>query len=225
MRRLGPGRLARCLGLGLATAGVCGAACRAQPAADRASGFLPNATRLAQSQASPGGSQAAVFAENDAGLRLEMVPAAGLAVGTRVTLRVSAKRPGYLIVLNVDPAGAIEQIYPRADYVLSAEANARISNRLDPGHVVTIPQPGIPYADSALVVPSSPGLAMALAILCDQPVQFLDLPNVPPSLAGRADALMYVAGATTALQLTSARSGARPAKPRWSFSAKFYLVR
>jgi hypothetical protein len=65
---------------------------------------------------------------------------------------------------------------------------------------------------------------MSVAILCDQPVQFLDLPDVPPSMAGRAGAIEYIADATRALQLAAVDARARPAKPNWTFGATFYQI-
>ncbi len=193
--------------LGLALAGMCAISASAQTPAE------PNAA-----------SQRLSFVENDAGLRLEMLPAVSVAVGTDVNFRVSAKEPGYLIVVNLDPAGRIRQVYPRADEVIR-EGRSASSNRLDRGQVIAIPDPRSSDTSSEIRIAPPAGLAMALAILCDQPVQLLDLPDVPASLAGRAEALVYLADATRALQLASAKPSARPAKPKWSFNAKFYLVK
>jgi len=169
-------------------------------------------------------SQPSAFVENEAGIRLDLLPAVDLAIGTDVTFRVSAREPGYLVVVNVDPAGKIRQVYPRADDMLRADADGAPSNRIDRNQPITIPDSRNSGVEPALRVAPPPGLAVAVAILCDQPVQLLDLPDVPPALAGRAEALVYLADATRALRLASAQPSSRSAKPKWSFNAKFYVV-
>jgi len=123
----------------------------------------------------------------------------------------------------VNAAGKVSQIYPNADYVLTAGA-AAFSNRVKPGQMIDIPEPGNPYTGFVFIVSPPAGVALSVAILSDQPVQFLDLPDVPASMAGRVDAVKYLADATRALQLAPAVAGARLTKPKWSFGAKFYQI-
>jgi hypothetical protein len=160
---------------------------------------------------------------SDGRIRIDVLPSDKLAVGTKASFQISAKQAGYLIVIDVNAAGKVTQIYPDADYVLTAGART-FSNRVKPGQVLTIPEPGNPYTGSVFVVSPPAGTALSVAILSDQPVQFLDLPDVPVSMMGRDDALNYIANATRALQLIPAAPGARRLKPKWSFGAKFYRV-
>ncbi len=208
MRRTHPRWLSAGIWLALGLAGACGMSASAQTPAEQ-KGAAPQQS----------------FVENDAGLRLEMLPAVSVAIGTDVTFRVSAKAPGYLIVVNLDPAGKVTQVYPRPDDVLHGDGQSPSSNRLNRGQVMTIPDPRSSVTGPGIRIAPPAGLAVALAILCDQPVQLLDLPDVPASLAGRAEALVYLADATRALQLASAKPNARPARPKWSFNAEFYLVK
>jgi hypothetical protein len=162
--------------------------------------------------------------KSDAGVRIDVLPDIRLAVGTKARFRITAKKAGYLIVVDVNAAGKATQIYPNANYVLTAGA-APFSNQLKPGQVVTMPEPGNPYTGFVFNVSPPSGIAMSVAILCDQPVQFLDLPDVPPSMAGRTDAIEYIADATRSLQLATVDARARPAKPNWAFGATFYQIK
>src|SRR4051812_17715612 len=156
--------------------------------------------------------------QNDEGIRIDILPDATLLVGTKASFQISAKQAGYLVVVDVNAAGKINQIYPNANYVLTAGAGVS-SNRVKAGQMITVPEEGNPYTGFVFVVSPPAGVAMSLAILSDQPVQFLDLPDVPASMAGTVGALKYLADATRALQVAPATAGARPVKPKWSVGA------
>ena len=160
---------------------------------------------------------------NAAGVGIEIFPATTLSAGTKAQLRITTGKMGYLIVVNVDAAGKLKQVFPNADYVRTEGASA-LSNQIKPGQVITIPEPGNPYTGFAFVVSPPIGAAMAVALLCDQPVQLVDLPDVPSSMLGRADAVKYVAEAADALQIVADNVRARLTKPKWSFAAVFYRV-
>jgi len=69
---------------------------------------------------------------NDAGLSLSISGGERLAVGDFVTFSVSSERAGALVLLDVDPTGALAQVYPSR---LSAEG----ATRLAPGRALSIP--------------------------------------------------------------------------------------
>jgi hypothetical protein len=161
--------------------------------------------------------------KNDAGVRIDVLPDTRLAAGTKARFRITATQAGYLIMIDVNAAGKVTQIYPNADYVLTAGA-AAFSNQLKPGQVVTIPEPGNPYTGFVFIVSPPGGIAMSLAILCDQPVQFLDLPDLPAPMVGRTEAIEYLANATRSLQIAIGDARAQPRKPNWAFGATFYRI-
>jgi hypothetical protein len=175
-------------------------------------------------QAPTKGAGPAPIVENDAGVSLDILPGIELAIGANATFRVSAKRPGYLILVNVNAAGNVTQIYPNAALLMSGGIDAS-ANRLNAGQVMTIPQTGNSRAVSAFVVPAPQGIAMALAVLSDRPVGILDLPDVPATIAGRVDALNYLMDVMGSLQLASSDRSVRLAKPKWSLAARFYVVK
>ena len=169
--------------------------------------------------------QASLTADNSAGVSLEMLPGTELAVGTQISFRVAAKKPGYLVLVDVDAAGKVSQIYPNASSLLRPRGMDEVLNRVKPGQPITIPQLGNPYAGFMFVASPPEGVAMIIAILSDRPVQLIDLPDVPTPMAGRADALKYLTDVARTLRVASADGGGRLAQPNWSFSAKFYLVK
>jgi hypothetical protein len=173
----------------------------------------------------PAFDQASLTAENSAGVSLEMLPGTELPVGTQISFRVTARKPGYLLLVDVDAAGKVSQIYPNSSSLLRPRGMDEVLNRVSPGKPVTIPQIGNPYAGFMFVASPPTGVAMIVAILSDKPVQLIDLPDVPEPMAGRADALKYLTEVARTLRVASANGAARLAQPNWSFSAKFYLVK
>jgi len=167
--------------------------------------------------------QASLKAENPAGLALDILPGTEFNVGSQISFRIASKRPGYLILVDVDATGKLSQIYPNAAALLTPQAATGAVNRIIPGQTVTIPQVGNPYSGFAYVVSPPSGVAMTLAVLSDQPVQVIDLPDVPPNMVGRADALKYLTDAAQTLRV--AGTGRGFAVPKWSFDAKFYVVK
>ena len=49
---------------------------------------------------------------NSAGLSMQMLPGPDITAGSRVSFQVSSKKPGYLILVDVDATGKLIQIYP-----------------------------------------------------------------------------------------------------------------
>jgi hypothetical protein len=180
---------------------------------------------LTEPQTPAKGAGPAPVVENDAGISLDILPGIELAVGANVNFRVSAKRQGYLILVNVNAAGNVSQIYPNAGAFLQSGSIGASANRLSAGQTMTIPQTGNSRAANEFVVPPPPGIAMAVAILSDRPVEILDLPDVPVAMAGRVDALNYLMDVVGNLQLSLSDKSVRLAKPKWSFAARFYVVK
>jgi hypothetical protein len=157
---------------------------------------------------------------NPSELAVDILPGADIAVGSRVSFRISTKKPGYLILLDVDAAGKLTQIYPTA-FKTTPSPRAK-SNYLTPGKPVQIPS----AAEQGFEFVASPpfGTAMVVAILSDLPVQAIDLPDIPASMTGQADALNYLTKLASDLRIPG-EGGGRLREARWSFDAKFYAIR
>ena len=114
---------------------------------------------------------------NDARLSLSIKGGDTMRIGDTVSFTAAADRPGTLLLLDVDPSGALAQVYPSR---LSADGVTRLS----PGQPLTIPN-GLSTNGRPTVMrvtePSGQGLLLALFIEGELP-QLIDV--MPAGLAG-----------------------------------------
>jgi hypothetical protein len=169
--------------------------------------------------------QKVLAAENAAGLSLDVLPDTELAIGSNIRFRVSAKRSGYLILVDVDANGKLNQIFPNSAALLMPEGVRESFNRLQPGKPVTVPDAGNTFGGFEFIVSEPRGVAMAVAILSSEPVQLMDLPDVPAPMVGRADALKYLTEVARTLRIVRSNASGRLAEPKLAFDAKFYVVK
>jgi hypothetical protein len=158
---------------------------------------------------------------NPLGVVLDILPGADIAVGSQVSFRISTKKEGYLILVDVDASGKLTQIYPNP---ASRGALRQNSNYVRPGRAVQIPNPTDVFAGFEFRAAEPVGTAMVVAILSDRPVQTIDLPDIPPSMTGRTDALAFLTKFASDLRIPG-EGGSRMQLARWSFDAKFYAIR
>ena len=163
---------------------------------------------------------------NSAGLSVEMLPETTVSVGSRVWFRIaSAKKAGYLILIDVDSNGKLKQIYPNPGSLIG-ELGKTNSNFLRPGKPIQIPSPIEPYAGFEFVVSPPLGPAMVMAILSDRPVQMVDLPDIPISIIGRGEAAEFVGKVAQELRIPTTRDDdIQLQQPIWSLAAKFYEIK
>lgn len=162
---------------------------------------------------------------NTAQLSLELLPGLDIAIGSKVAFRVTAKKPGYLILVDVDATGKLTQIYPVPNAVVGATRPPRPNaNYIAAGKSLDIPSAGDNYSGIEYIASPPSGVAMIVAILSDRPVQMLDLPDVPTALTGQSEALTFLTKIAQELRIPQADSG-RLLEARWSFDAKFYAIR
>src|SRR5271155_5775827 len=62
-------------------------------------------------------------AENAAGVAIDILPSEQFAIGVKVGFRVTTKKPGYLILVDVDSTGKVTQRYPNL-YSMALPAGA-----------------------------------------------------------------------------------------------------
>ena len=172
-----------------------------------------------------GAMQASLRGRNAAGVVLEILPRTELQVGEKIALRVATRKQGYLVLVDVDAAGKLTQIYPNRRSLLLAEGGQETANLVKPGRPITIPEIGDPYAGFEFVASPPAGFAMIVAILSDRPVQMLDLPDVPPALIGQGGAISYLTDWTSNLRIASAGATGQLQEANWSFDAKLYQIR
>jgi hypothetical protein len=160
--------------------------------------------------------------DNDAGLALDIIPSGEVIAGSKIGFRLTTKKPGYLILLNVDAAGKLTQIFPEIPTETGAVREQ--PSLIKPGKPLIIPQLGSPYATFEFIAEPPAGVAMFVALLSDKPVQLVDLPNAPPPAFAPGDTLKYVRDQTLTLVVPS-RNGDQLERPKWSFGGKVYLIK
>jgi hypothetical protein len=181
----------------------------------------PPAAAVAPDAPAPQTDLGTVKVANSAEVSLEMMPGQTLSVGSRVSFRVTSKKAGYLVLVDVDATGHLTQIYPNtASLVRTSKANG---NYIKPGGTLTIPLATDPYAGIQYVVSPPNGQAMIVAILSALPVQMLDLPDVTPDFKDRSEILPYLSKWMNELRIPDDASQLREAK--WSLNAKPYTIK
>jgi hypothetical protein len=164
----------------------------------------------------------AIKLENSAGLTLDIIPGGEVVAGSKVGFRIATRKQGYLILLDIDAAGKLRQIFPNTDAVSEGRKDA--ANLVRPDRPLTIPQLNTPYASFEFIAEPPAGVAMVVALLNDKPVQIVDLPDAPPPAFAPNDSLKYVLAQTKSLMIPRQKGGQMD-KPNWSFDGKFYLIK
>jgi Domain of unknown function (DUF4384) len=159
--------------------------------------------------------------DNPAGVSVDLIDKLEVAIGSKIGFRIATKRPGYLILLDVDASGRLTQIFP--DPTAATRGMASAINLIKPGRPVTIPPRGSPHAGFEFVADPPAGVAMVVALLSDKPVQVVDLPDTPPPAFAPADTLRYVRDQARTLKVANPDGGPL-AQPNWSIDGKFYLI-
>jgi hypothetical protein len=214
---------------GLMVAGLTGTAAAAQ-APPRSVIIIPHLPE-AQETPAPGPEfsparlerlNATVKVENPAGVSVDLIPRLEVAAGSKVGFHIATKKAGYLVLLAVDPAGKLTQIFP--DPAGPTHGVRDATNLVRPGRPLILPQVGTPYAGFEFVVDRSTGIAVVVALLCDKPVQVVDLPDTPPPGFAPDETLKYVRDQARTLKVPNPNSGELE-QPNWSIDGKFYLIR
>jgi Domain of unknown function (DUF4384) len=161
---------------------------------------------------------------NPADLAVEITPGPEIAPGAKVSFRITTKKPGYLILVDVDPSGKLEQIYPNP-MSLVANPNRESVNLIRPGIPLQLPSADDSKSRFEFIASPPFGTAMVVALLSDRPVQMIDLPDVPASLLGSTAGAELLSKVANELRIPDPKRGGAFLEPRWSFDAKFYAIK
>jgi secreted trypsin-like serine protease len=118
-----------------------------------------------------------VAGDNPAGLDVSFVQGVTVRVGQKVQFRVTANKPGFLVLFDAEPSGKITQIYPNVFSMRGpvALAQREASNRLDPTKPLVVPDPSNPYTGFEFSIDPPAGEGKILAVLSDEPIQELQI--------------------------------------------------
>ena len=193
----------------------CAGAGQAAPVRD------PGQPGVTLSPAAPG----ATTAPNPAGLTIEFVQGNEVNAGERVVIMVSSKKPGYLILVDVDAGGKTQQIYPNLQSMRMPKGAGDDANFIKPGKPIRIPDALSLIANFEFVAEQPLGPGMIVALMSPRPVQLVDLPNVPPDKLGGTAAVDFIYDAAKDLRIAGRNEAAALADPHWSLAAQFYYIR
>ncbi|MGR9557651.1 trypsin-like serine protease (plasmid) [Rhizobium leguminosarum] len=161
--------------------------------------------------------------DNEAGVAVDVLPGTAVSVGDKVAMRVSTKKSGYLILVDIDASGKLTQLYPNKRSMGLKPTAKSGDNRLDPARPVVVPDARNPYTGFEYVVEGPAGVGIVVAILSDKPIEVLDLPDVPTPLVGQRAAFNYVYDLARSLRIVG--DDENGAQGKWSFDSKFYRIR
>ncbi|NYJ13784.1 secreted trypsin-like serine protease [Rhizobium leguminosarum] len=161
--------------------------------------------------------------DNEAGVAVDVLPGTSVGIGDKVAMRVSTKKSGYLILVDIDASGKLTQLYPNKRSMGLKPTAKSGDNRLDPARPVVVPDARNPYTGFEYVVEGPSGVGMVVAILSDKPIEVLDLPDVPTPLVGQRAAFNYVYDLARTLRIVG--DDETGAQGKWSFDSKFYRIR
>ncbi|MBY5661249.1 trypsin-like serine protease [Rhizobium leguminosarum] len=161
--------------------------------------------------------------DNEAGVAVDVLPGTAVSIGDKVAMRVSTKKSGYLILVDIDASGKLTQLYPNKRSMGLKPSAKSGDNRLDPARPVVVPDARNPYTGFEYVVEGPAGVGMVVAILSDKPIEVLDLPDVPTPLVGQRAAFNYVYDLARSLRIVG--DDENGAQGKWSFDSKFYRIR
>ena len=161
---------------------------------------------------------------NPAGIAVDILPGKVLPLGTQIIFRVTVKKPGWLILVDIDSTGKLTQIFPNGLSSIYQKAAQPGSNKIEPGQTVQVPD-AAGAKDYEFVASPPAGTGMIVAMLSDRPVDVVDLPDVPAALAGQPGALDFVKENTRSLRIMQEDESEEPLAPQWSFDTKTYAIR
>jgi len=159
---------------------------------------------------------------NTANVSLQMRPDRSVSVGTKISFRVTTKKPGYLLLVDIDANGNMSQIFPSPEMIVQSQEAA--ANFIKPGEELLIPNSAAKKRGFEYVITSPTGEAALVAILSDRRVQILDLPDNTHKPRTEAETIGYLAGWTSELRVPDPGTG-KLQPSNWSFDIKQYSIR
>ena len=161
---------------------------------------------------------------NPAALAVEILPGPDIALDSKVSFRITTKKTGYLILVDVDPTGKLTQIYPNP-MSLMATGGRENSNLIRAGESIQLPNPKDPATGFEFVASPPLGTAMVVAFLSDRPVQMIDLPDLPSAFVGSASAADHLSELAGELRIADPEGKDVLQEAHWSMDVKFYAIR
>jgi uncharacterized protein DUF4384 len=159
---------------------------------------------------------------NAANVSLRMSPDQSVGVGTRLGFRVTSRKPGYLLLIDIDANGKMSQIFPSPEMIVRSPEAAK--NFIKPGEDLLIPSAAAKKLGFEYVITEPTGEAAVVAILSDRRVQILDLPDNTRKPRTEAETINYLTRWMRELRVPDPDTG-KLQRSNWSFDIKQYSIR
>lgn len=152
--------------------------------------------------------EAGPVAQNPARLAIQILPSGRFRLGQEMRFRITSQQEGHLLVVDLNAAGELSQVYPMDQGGIGA-----IDDRLRPGRALTLPEPrsGISFSAS-----EPTGTGRLIAILTGESLVLDDLLD-----AGQGAGQDPVTGI---LERLSRLQGGGPVPATWSLTQAEYLI-
>jgi secreted trypsin-like serine protease len=160
--------------------------------------------------------------DNVAGVAVAFENGDDVKVGDRVSYRVTAREPGYLMIFDAAPDGKLTQIFPNARSIESPTGSPLDAARLRPEQPLLIPDYRNPYRGFDVRIAGPRGKGLIVAVLSDAPVRSLDVPETPKAFASPEEAIAAIARLGEDL---THNLGPPMQRPKWSVDIHEYTIR
>jgi hypothetical protein len=164
---------------------------------------------------------AAANIPNAANVSLQMLPDQSPGVGTKISFRVTTKKPGYLLLVDIDADGRMSQIFPSPELIAQSEEAAM--NFIKPGEEMQLPNSVARKRGFEYVATPPVGATAVVAILSDRRVQILDLPDTSQKARTEAETVKLLTEWTSQLRVPDPETG-KLQQSNWSFDIKRYRI-
>jgi hypothetical protein len=182
--------------------------------------LVSRAIRIAQSASDRNNVLANI--PNTANVSLQMSPDRSVSVGTKISFRVTTKKAGYLLLIDIDADGKMTQIFPSPEMI--AQSQEAATNFVRPGEELLIPNSAAKKHGFEYVMTPPLGEAAVVAILSERRVQILDLPDNAQKRRTEAETISYLTGWTNELRIPDPGTG-KLQPSNWSFDIKQYSIK
>jgi hypothetical protein len=166
--------------------------------------------------------------DNSAGVTITFAKGDHVHLGDLVSYRVSTRKAGYLAILDATPDGKLTQVFPNARSLASPGAARPEITRLGPERPLLVPNYDNAYRGFNVRVTGERGKGMMVAVLSDEPLTSLGLPDAPKTFASQSEALSAIdrlrKELARNLTIQGSSGGRESTKPNWSVDMHEYIV-
>lgn len=162
--------------------------------------------------------------DNSAGVVVSINPGDRVKIGQTAQFQVSTRKPGYLVLVDLTPDGRMTQIFPNKRSLTTPLGKRQRANLVEPGRPLLVPDRRNPYEGFEFTVEPPVGEGLLVAILSEQPIRSVPLPEMPMSVVGMAGIVDYITTLSAELNRNLVVEGKPPQLRGWSVAVKRYRV-